>query len=391
MRLMFVPFVFLVVGCSGQKPVEDPAPSMVVTGPVEWSGDADLAPVLVRPELGQAEMGAADRVEMRIGALEFRERLGDIVEDTTAPWLVRLNAIKLLTNRGATAELPVFATALRSSDERVRVAAVTAMREYMSIRPSAAIDILAYALNDRSPRVITAALQMLGDRDVEVLRDFLKRPQQNREVRAIALDFLRAAEERGAPLAAKDSTGTLERTTSNGTKLTFQPTARWAKWDAAVGDVSVTLPGKKPVLIAAGVEVVGNVVPAFFDTAGKTVVYEVKREIHARDLVTGADRKLADGIAPRMLPFSNDVIYFTEVRSKRSETPNSFGLKYDVMRLPITGGTATTVGQINGRALNDMKGNYSNVRWSRVQEQEGSFVLVGDMIDPFTLPSPFGE
>jgi hypothetical protein len=120
-------------------------------------------------------------------------------------------------------------------------------------------------------------------------------------------------------------------------------------------------------------------------------VYEVKREIHARDLITGADRKLADGIAPRMLPFSNDVIYFTEVRAKRSETANSFGLKYDVMRLPITGGTATTVGQLNARALNDMKGNYSNLRWSRVQEQEGSFVLIGEMLDPFTLPSPFGE
>jgi len=388
---MSLPIVLLVASCGGQKPFEDPAPSMVVTGPVEWNGDPDLAPLLVRPELGTLEMGAADRIEMRIGALEFRERLGDVVEDTTAPWLVRLNAINLLANRGATAELPVFATALRSSDERVRVAAVSAMREYMSIRPDAAIDILAYALHDPSPRVLTAALQMLGDRDVDVLREFLQRPQLNREVRTIALDFLRAAEERGAPLEVKDSMGTLERTTATGIKVSFRPTQRWSHWDAAVGDVTVTLPGKKPVLIASGVEVVGKVVPAFIDTAGKTVVYEVNREIHARDLVTGADRKLADGVAPRMLPFSNDVIYFTEVRARRSETPNTFGLKYDVMRVPLTGGTASSIGQIIARALNDVKGNYSNIRWSRVQEQEGSFVLVGDMIDPFTLPSPFGE
>ena len=383
------PFI-LIAACSGQKQVDDPAPSMVVTEPVVWNGDEDLAPVLVRPEMGQPEIAASERVEMRIGALEFRERLGDVVEDTTAPWLVRLNAIKLLANRGATAELPVFSTALRASDERVRVAAVSAMREYMSILPGAATDILAYALDDPSPRVVTAALQMLGDRDVEILRNFLTRTQ-NRDVRAITLDLIRAAEERGAPLTVKDSTGTLERVIANGTKLTFRPTTRWPKWDAAVGDVSVTLRGKKPVVIATGVEVVGNVVPAFFDTAAKTVVYEVNREIHARDLITGADRKLADGIAPRMLPFSGDVIYFSEIRAKRSETANSFGLKYDVMRLPLTGGTPVSIGQINARALNEVNGNYSNVRWSRVQEQEGSFLLVGDMIDPFTLPSPFGN
>jgi hypothetical protein len=387
--LVLIFFVFFMAGCAGNPKADAPAP-MVVTEPVQWSGDVDLAPVLVRPQLNQLELQASERVEMRIGALEFRERLGDIVEDTTAPWLVRLNAIKLLANRGATAELPVFASALRSRDERVRVGAVTAMREYMSILPSAATDILVYALKDPSPRVQTAALQMIGDRAVDTLRAFANRTK-DREVRAIALDLIRAAEERGAPLAAKDSSGTLERVTSNGTTLTFHPTVRWQKWDAAVGQVSVALPGKKPVVIATGVEAVGNVVPAYFDSDGKNLVYELNREIHVRDLVSNADRKLADGIAPRMLPFTNDVIYFTEVRSKRSEMPNSFGMKYNVMRVPLAGGTPVSVGQVSARALNEVRGNYSNIRWSRVQEQEGSFFLVGDMIDPFPLPNPFGN
>ena len=382
--------VVLAFGACASNPRSDDPRRMTVTGPVEWNDDVDLAPVLVQPQLNQAEMSAAEHVEARIGPLEFRERLGGIAEDTTAPWLVRLNALKLLAHRGATSELPVFVTALNARDERVRIAAVAAMREFMKIRPQSATAILAHALKDSSIHVQTTALQMLGDRDIRVLRDFLKRTQ-NREVRAIALDIVRAAEERGAPLEPKDSTGTLERTTANGAILTFRPTTRWPKWDAAVGEVSVTLPGKKPIVVAAGVEQVGNVVPAFFSSDGKTLVYELNREIHARDIETGADRKLAAGIAPRVLPFSDDVIYFTEAGTKRSKTPNSVSLKYDVMRMPVAGGTPVRIGQINARASNDLKGNYSNVRWSRVQEQEGSFTLVGEMLDPLPLPSPFGE
>jgi hypothetical protein len=375
--------------CAGGARTDEPAP-MTVTEPVQWNGDADLAPVLVRPQLGTVEMAAADRVEMRIGALEFRERLGVAAEDTTAPWLVRLNALNLLANRGATGELPVFVSALQARDERVRIAAVSGMREFVTLRPQSATEILVYALKDPSIRVQTAALQLLGDRDVDALRDFLKRTQ-HRDVRAIALDLVRAAEERGAPLVPKDSLGTLERVTAHGATLTFRPTERWPKWDAAVGEVSVTLPGKKPVVIASGLEQVGNVVPAFFNSDGTLLVYELNRAIHVRDLVSGTDRKLADGIAPRILPFTNDVIYFTEVRAKRSETSNSFGLKYDVLRLPLAGGTPVSLGQVNARALNELKGNYSNVRWTRVQEQEGNFILIGEMMDPFPLPSPFGE
>jgi hypothetical protein len=111
-----------------------------------------------------------------------------------------------------------------------------------------------------------------------------------------------------------------------------------------------------------------------------------------RDLTTNADRKLAAGIAPRILPFTTDVIYLREVRGKRSETPNSFGLKYDVLRQPTVGtDTAKVVGQIGAQALNNQKGNYATVRWMRIREDEGAFYLVGDMIEPFKLPNPFGD
>lgn len=380
--------LILSVACAGGRGTDNPAP-MVVTDSVVWNGDADLAPLLVRPQLGVVEMGAADRIEARIGAYTFRERLGVAAEDTTAPWLVRLNALKLLANRGATDELPVFVTALRASDERVRIAAVAGMREFISIRPQPAIEILAYALKDSSIRVQTAALEILADRDVAVLRAFLPRAQ-NADVRTIALDLIRAAEERGAPLVA-DAAGNLVRTNAQGATLTFRPTQKWPRWDASVGELTVTPKGGRPVMIAAGIEQVGNVVPAFFSADGTTLVYELKREIHARNLETGEDRKLADGIAPRILPFTNDIIYFSEIRSRRIETPNNFTLKYDVMRLPIAGGTPVSVGQVGGHALNELKGNYSTVRWSRVEEREGTFYVVGEQIDDFKLPNPFSE
>jgi hypothetical protein len=376
------------VACAGGARTEEPAP-MVVTEPVTWNGDVDLAPLLVRPELNALEMSAADRIEARIGALEFRERLGVAAEDTAAPWLVRLNALKLLAQRGATGELPVFVSALRARDERVRIAAVAGMREFMTLRPQAATEILAYALKDSSTRVQTAALQILADRDVAILRDFLPRAH-NKDVRTITLDLIRAAEERGAPLA-RNAAGEFERTNAHGATLTFKPTQSWPQWDAAVGDVVVKLAGKRPVLIATGVEQVGSVVPAFFSSDGKTLVYEHKREIHARNLDTGEDRKLGDGIAPRMLPFTEDVVFLNEIRARRLETPNKFNLRYDVMRLPIAGGTPVSIGQLTAGALNELKGNYATVRWSRVQEQEGSFFLIGDEFDAFKLPSPFGE
>lgn len=360
----------------------------MVADSVQWDRDEDLAPVLVQPQLTPYVMEGAERVEMRLGAAEFAERLGIVAEDTTAPWLVRLNALRLLADRGDVSELPSFVTALKASDERVRIAAVAGMREYMMVRPEAATAILAFALKDPSPRVQSAALQMLGDRDVKLLRDFYAR-STNKELRIITMDLIRAAQERGAALVEKDTAGTLERSTSNGTILTFRPTTHWKKWDAAVGTLTVTLPRKKPLVIASGVEAVGKVVPAFFSTDGNTLVYELNRAIHARDLVSGADRKLADGIAPRVLPFTEDIIYMAEIPGKRIETPNSVGFKYQIMRVAMAGGTPQPIGQIGASALNDQKGNYSAIRWARIREQEGTFTLTGDMIDPFQLPSPF--
>lgn len=386
-RGFVVPFVFL-TACGANAPkAGEPQPS-AVTSPVIWKGDEYLAPILTQPQLNAVVLSNAERIEAQLGAGEFARRLGVVVEDSAAPWLVRLNALELLANSGVPSELPAFVTALRASDERIRIAAAAGLGEYLNVRPRAATEILIFALRDPSPRVQTAALQTLGDRDINALRDFLARTQ-NKDLRIIATDFIRAAEERGAALVP-DAAGNLERTTANGVEITYRPTARWPEWDASIGDLVVAVRDEKPVTIASGVEVVANVVPAFVTADGRTLVYEIEREIRTRDLATGADKKLADGIAPRILPFSNDVIFFREIRDRRTMTPNSVNMTFEVHRIPVAGGTAKTLGQIATVTMNNIKGNYVPLRWMHIEERAGIFVLVGDRMNPFQLPNPFG-
>lgn len=375
-------------GSAGGERLPDPVP---VPDSVVWNGDPELAPVLRRGNLGALEMQAAERVEAYVGANEFTQRLGVIAEDTTAPWVVRVNALSLLADRGATAELPAFTAALRAPEERVRVAAVSGLRRYLLINPQTSVELLAIALRDPNPRVQARALEIISDRDVEVLRNYYA-TTRNAELRGVALDLIRTAEGRGAPLVAKDTAGNLERTTTNGAIISFRPTQRWPHWDSAVGELRVrSADSKQSVLVAANVEVVGGVVPAFMATDSADLVYEANREIRVRSLRTNADRKIADGIAPRILPFTNDVIFFREIRARRSETPNSTGYKYEVVRMPIAGGEPRVVGQIGATAQNNVKGHYSPVRWAHVREQEGRFYLVGETIEEFELPNPFGN
>lgn len=389
-KQLFSLVVWLLAACGARSSEERLPEPVPVPDSVVWNGDPELAPVLRRGNLGAAELQAAERVEAYVGPLEFTQRLGVIAEDTTIPWVVRVNALSLLADRGAVAELPAFTAALRAPEERVRVAAVSGLRHYLLVSPQTTVELLAIALRDPNPRVQARALEILSDREVDVLRDYYA-TTRNRELRGVALDLIRTAEGRGAPLTARDTTGVLERTNANGVTITFRPTQRWPEWDAAVGELHVRTPdSKQPMMVASDVEVVGGVIPAFMATDSAELVYEANREIRVRSLRTNGDRKLADGIAPRILPFTNDVIFFREIRARRTETPNSTGYKYEVVRMPIAGGEAKVVGQLGATAQNNVKGNYSPVRWVRIREQEGRFYLIGDTIEEFELPNPFG-
>jgi hypothetical protein len=282
--------VLMLPACSARQqtaviPPPEPLPDSVV-----WNVDPELAPLLRRSAFGTREIEASERVETFLGPVEFTRRLATVAEDTAAPPVVRINALALLAHRTAVEELYAFGAALKSPHERVRMAAVTAMREFLPAAPTTAVSILGQALRDPNPRVQAHALEILSDREVDLLRDYYA-TATNRELRGVALDLIRTAEDRGAPLVAKDSTGVLERTTGTGYVLTYRPTQRWPQWDASVGELYVRAPDtKQPVLVASGVEVVGDVVPAFIATDSAALVYELNREIHVRSLRDNSDR-----------------------------------------------------------------------------------------------------
>lgn len=385
----FVYLAFLILGaCSAREP--ELAPPTPVPDSVVWNADPELAPVLRRSAFGQREREAAERVEVYVGPVQFIDRLGAIAEDPQVPWVVRINALTLLADRGAAKELPAFVAALDpANEERLRVAAVSGMRPFLLSQPQAAVDILKIALRDPSPRVQARALEMLADRDPDVLREYVGYTR-NDELRGVARSLIRVAEERGAGAIPIDSTGVYQRTSAEGVTITFRPTTNWQEWDAAIGNLYVQQPGQQPVLVADSVEVVAGVVPAFLATDTALLVYEVNREIHVHSLLDHSDKKIADGIAPRLMPVNNNVIYFREIPRRRTETPNSVGYKYEVVMQPLEGGDPEVLGEVGALAQNAVHGNYSSIRWVRLREEEGRFFLKGDQFEEFLLPSPFG-
>ncbi|HET9441556.1 MAG TPA: hypothetical protein VFO52_15375 [Longimicrobiales bacterium] len=383
--------VIVLTAACGARPQQQPElpPPPPLPDSVVWNGDPEIAPLLRRSAFGVAELNAAERVDAYLGPIEFDRRLAAVAEDTSAPAVVRINALQLLAHRTAVNHLIAFSSALDAPEERVRMAAVSGMRDFLPAAPNTAIGILEKALRDPNPRIQTRALELLSDRDERVLREYHARAT-NAELRDVARDLIRVAEGRGAPLVARDSTGTLERVTDAGVIITFQPAQRWPQWDAALGTLLVTPPKGKPVQVASSVEVVGNVVPAFM-AGDSLLVYEVNREIHVRSLRDNSDRKLTNGIAPRMLPFTNDVVFYREIAERRMSTPTDVPYRYQVIRIPMAGGAEAVLGEVKVSVKNNVKGNYSPVRWSRVRELNGRFYLVGENMGEFQLPSPFGS
>lgn len=380
-----------VSACSARTSEQAAPPPPPLPDSVVWNDDVELAPLLRRSNFGQRELEASERVELFVGPLTFLDRLAAVVDDTTAPNVVRINAMKLLTQRSAVNQLIVFNAALDASDERIRMEAVSSMDEFLGSAPKTATSILAKALRDPNPRIQARALELLSDRDEKVLREYLGYTRNN-ELRGVANDLLATAQSRGAPLVPADTLGTLVRTAEHGAVITFRPTRRWPHWDASAGDLFVRMPNEKQATrVASNVEVVGNVIPAFIAHDSLTMVYESNREIRAHSLRDHGDRKLANGIAPRFLPFTSDVIFLREMPRQGLATPQETPHTYQVIRIPITGGAETVLAELKANSRNDVKGNYSPVRWMRVREQEGRFFLAGEHIADFPLPSPFGN
>ncbi len=318
---------------------------------------------------------------------EFDLKLGRLLSEATAPPLIRTNAILLLGDRRAPGLMP-YLNALSDQDERVRAAAVVALKNNLS--ESRDLEgLVRGALEDRSTLVQTKALEALADLDVSTLRAYLARTTDT-TLRQIATDLVSAAENRGAPLMVKDSTGRMEHTGPEGRVLIFKPTSRWPQWESSAGEVFVTTGKRDTTRVSGNVEAVANVVPAFFSIDGHYLVYETAREIHVRDLQTGADRLVGAGIAPRLLPFSESFVY---LRQKGQATTSGINtsFKYEVVRGWFAEARDKVTGEVTVNASFERKGYYSPARWMRIRESSGAFFLYGESMDLFRLPDPFTE
>lgn len=376
-----LPALVLTFGCATRSA----PPAAPVDPALSWRADTILAPILAVPTLGTRQFELADSLA-GIDP-EFDARVAQIVSDTSAPALIRTNAILLLGDRKVE-DVGAFLDALAAADERVRAAAVVGLRNYLTTW-STAPSLVQEALDDSSALVQAKALEVLADSDVDALRAYLTTARMP-ELRKVALDLLQIAENRGARLVPKDPSGRFERVGPDGRTLVFGPDQTWPNWDAYAGELMVIGPRRDTLRVARSVEVVGNVVPAFFSIDGRYLVYESARQIHVRDLQTGTDRRIDDGVAPRTMPFSESFLYLRPVEAPEPVRSGT-RLKYKVVRAWFAEDRKKEIGEITATAKADYRGNYSPVRWMRVRETDGAFFLAGETMDPFRLPDPFSE
>lgn len=371
--------------CGAGTAPTTPEPGM---NSAQWNGDPRLYAILLPYPLTSAMQDSlraysADHPEA------MSELLAEAILDETAPASVRVNALSLLAQRRPAEHFHVFRAALDANDVRVRASAVAVLRDFMASHPLEATRIARTALSDSAPEVQAQALQVLGDADVELLRRYVN-TAANEDLRAIAVDLVRLAEQRGAPLEGDSVTGVLQRTTASGARITFTPRTYWPQWNAAVGSVSIARASGAP-LVLEDIEVAGGVVPAFLSTDGGRIVFERDRRIVVRDMTSGGERVVGTGIAPRPRPFTEEFVFMRERPDSAEEQREVTRLHYDVYSAPFDGSSEPRlIGSTVASVTFARNGAYSPVRWMRVEERGGSFYLTSTDMEIVTLPDPFG-
>ena len=381
-RLLPLVLLALLAACAGRGAVA----SAVPRNPL---GDPQLYPLLAALPLEGAALDSLGAYE-RAQPGDFLARVAAVAEDSAAGPAVRYNAVLLLGERAGFAHLPTLRAAQRSSDLRVRGAVVVAAHNLVLGGRTEARPLIVAALDDPAPEVQAKALEVLGPADLPLLRDFLRRYPAG-PVADIARDLVQVAEERGYPLEP-DSSGTLRRTASAGHKLEFAPVSRWPQWDAALGTVTITPVAGAPLRIDS-VEVVRGVVPVSFSADGRYIAYERGRRILVHDLQDGTLRDLGPGVAPRVRPFSNDILFLREGVGGRNDLAQRTRLSYDVVRAAFasTGDEPNPMGSLGVLVQPDRHGNYSPARWMHIAERGLKFTLEGDGLETFPLPDAFAD
>ena len=330
-----------------------------------------------------------ERARLEVMGPELDPVLIGIVEDESAEENVRANAVVLLAERRAPGAVELLRRQLAgSASDAVRAAAVRGLQRYAADDPGAR-NALRAAAGDPSSTVRLNVLQRLDVEDAPLIRGLLAR-EDNAQVRTIARQLLELLEARGARLV-RDPRGDLRTSGREGApQIVFHPSWTDAMAGVEVGALWVEMPGSATLMpLAQDVEVVDDVVPAFFDPNRAIVVFEAGREIRVRDLRSGDTRSLGPGVAPRVIPFTDFVVFVRELRGSVQQPDGVIVARYDVMRAPFGGGEPEVIGQLQATVSPEVHRGASPVRWMVVGEARDGFVLRAPGVTTFVLPGPF--
>jgi hypothetical protein len=308
-----------------------------------------------------------------------------LARDARSRPVPRANALILLAERGSPAAIPVLGQVLLSEEiEMLRSAAVLGLQRLAPQSDSAA-SLIRSAVGDPARTVRLNALLALDIREVETIRELLE-TERDAEVRTVAVQLVAVAESRGAPLAP-DRRGALRTVgMESDPQIVFRPSAT-QRSGVSVGDLRVELPNAPDVPLTGSAEVVGGVVPAFFSHDRSSVVYEADRTIYVVDLATRETRNLGTGIAPRVVPFSQQFVFLRELPDLRREVEEATELHYEVHRASFDDGAAELIGSTSALARMRAFANYSAARWMVVAETPEGFALRGFGVAEFPLPA----
>lgn len=318
---------------------------------------------------------------------DVRRMLRALAVDSSAPALARANAVLRMGQR-LMLDFDVYSRTIMDPDPRVRGATLGTVGPLASRSPPDALPIISRGLVDSEIGIQAKALQELRDRDLDLLRFYL-RSNPPADLREIALQSLRVAESRGAPLTP-DARGVLRRTAPTGVELVFSPDTTWPQWDAAMGHLGATPVGGTSRVLADSVEAVAGVIPAAVDPNGRYVALEAARRIEVHDLETGAVRVVGPGTAPRPMPLSPDFMYFREY-GRTLQPDGSTTLRYEAMQAPFAGGAPMVFDTVRVNAMYTLRGQLSPLRWVRILDRGTAFVLDTDGLRNHVLPLRLGD
>jgi hypothetical protein len=305
-----------------------------------------------------------------------------LARDRAVNAVVRANALILLAERRAPGAFAALERALRSDQPyRLRAAAVLGLQRLTTVTADA-MRLIRGALADPHRTVRLNALTALDVTDVHTIRAMLAR-ERDPEVREVAMQLVAIAEARGAPLAA-DRRGAF-RTTGSGLdpQIVFRPGPTDPATGLSVGDLRVELPGVLDVPLTDRAVALDGVVPAFFSSDHARVVFEDEGQIRVIDIPTRNIRAVGQGIAPRVIPFSDHFVFLRE-GTRGAQSPE---VRYAVFRANFAGGAPEEIGQVTATVPAGSPAGFSPVRRMVVAETLDGSVLRAEGMGSFLLPS----